>query len=66
MSEHERDRLRRLQDKFLALPLVREFVRNHGEHYPLFGAGTPCVKDVCQLLHPKYQHLFAGYLTYEG
>src|SRR5438045_1791331 len=44
MTEADRDRLRALQDRWLALRVIQSHIRNHGEDEPIAG-GTYATED---------------------
>ena len=52
MTRAERTELRRLQDRFLALPSARAWATAYGEDEPLCGRGRPSTAELRQHLYP--------------
>lgn len=71
MTMKERDELRALQDRFLALPVVRYQIDNYGEDQPLAGhfpGGNPwpTFREVRESLHPDLKGWFLDFFRDEG
>lgn len=65
MRQSERDQLRALQDKWLALPVVQNHIRTHGDHTLIFGfyaTEGPSYRDVQKMLYPELREWFADEL----
>lgn len=62
MTPEERDALRALQDRWLALPCIRRMVEQHGEDEPVAmgwpGKPWPTFGDVRELLLPELKEWF--------
>lgn len=63
MSEADRDRLRALQDKWLALPVMVNHIRNHGGHERIAGRESPTFDDARRLLLPEWEQWFRDFFT---
>jgi hypothetical protein len=58
----ERARLRALQDRFLADPLVRKQVEGWGEDHPVAFEGAPTFREVRETLLPRWEGWFREFL----
>jgi hypothetical protein len=65
MTGKQRDELRQLQDEFLALWPVREFVRVHGAGAPLW-VGGPSYLEVKLRLYPQWRGEFQWHVRQES
>jgi hypothetical protein len=65
VGSQQRDELRRLQDRFLGLWVVKEYARVHGTGYPLWQGG-PCFREVQTLLWPQWEAEFRWHLEQGG
>lgn len=63
MTAAERTDLRNLQDRFLELPIITNFVERNGEDQYIFEPGSPTIRQVRETLHPTYEHMFRQYVT---
>lgn len=65
LTKDERDELRTLQDRWLALPVVKHQIRLYGETEPIAGgypgARWPTYREVRELLHPDLREWFADF-----
>ena len=66
MTNKERDKLRKLQDKFLKLWLVRNYEKEMGDKKPLFGPGTPSTSDLRKCLYVEYKERMEQIMREEG
>jgi|GEM_PF-4282136 len=64
MTQAKRDRLRRLQDKFLVHPKVEKWVKIYGPN-ELFGPNTPSYEDLKNYLYPEYEERIRAFLGKE-
>ena len=65
MTAQQRDELRRLQDDFLAAPIIRMFARLYGLHAPLWPDG-PSYLDVKNKPLPEHRGIYENILRAEG
>lgn len=63
MTETDRDRLRALQDRWLALPSVKNHVRNHGEGERIAGPNSPTFAQVKTQLLPDWEQWLRDFFT---
>ena len=67
MTDKERDELRALQNKWLALSVVQHQIRNHGEDHQIAGAfyatDNPTFRDVKTKLFPRWREWFSDFFT---
>lgn len=63
MSDTDRQRLRDLQDRWLSLPVIRNHIRNHGEHQHIGNDDSPTFADVKAMLLPEWEQWFNDYFT---
>lgn len=63
MTTEDRERLRALQDKWLALPSVRNHIRNHGEHERIAGPTSPTFEDARTCVLPEWEQWFLDFFT---
>jgi len=62
MTQVKRDRLRKLQDKFLKHPHMTWFVRQYGKDEPVFGPGSPSAHHLQKFIHPEYEERIRAFL----
>lgn len=58
MEPRERNRLRALQDRFLASHKVKHFVESNGENAPVSIQGSPTFAQVKTMLFPSWEGFF--------
>ena len=58
MTSEERTRLRKLQDRWLALPVVQHQIRNHGAGEHIAGPDSPTYEDVRKIIYPAWREWF--------
>lgn len=64
MTDAERDSLRALQDRWLALPVVQHQIRNFGEAEPITGRpDAPTFCDVRAVLLPEWEEWFSDFFV---
>lgn len=63
MTAQERTRLRKLQDAFLALPIIRQFATENGDQVPITRPDGPTVDDLKRYLYPDDAGLFHRFTT---
>lgn len=63
MDDHERLRLRELQDRWLALLVIQNHIRNHGEHERIGWVDSPTFDEVKRLVMPEYEQWFKDFFT---
>ena len=63
LSDLDRDRLRALQDRWLALPVIVNHVRNHGDDTPIAGPDAPTFADVRRVLLPDWEEWFNDFFV---
>jgi hypothetical protein len=61
-GEVDRGKLRKIQDRLLAHPDVKSFVKEHGENKPLWEGG-PSHTALKQFIHPAHQSHIEAYLA---
>lgn len=63
MSDEDRDRLRALQDRWLALGVVQTQIRNYGEDESIVGVRgkRPTFADVRTLVLPDWEQWFGDF-----
>lgn len=70
MTAADRARLRRLQDRWLALACIRRQIERYGEDEPIQmgypGQPWPTFRQVRDLLHPDLESWFADYFREES
>jgi len=62
MTDTERDRLRAIQDKWLAHPLIKSHIAEHGEDGHIVTVDDPTYHDVRTTLLPAWEYWFMGFL----
>lgn len=65
MDESRRDQLRDLQDRWLALPVVRRQCANYGDDQEIAGPGSPSFAQVQHLLLPSWESFFQEFFDNE-
>ena len=55
LSMKERDKIRKVQDRLLSLPVVQKFVRDKGENTPLWEGG-PSAAQLRAMLYEKWTY----------
>jgi hypothetical protein len=65
-TDQERARLRALQDRFLADPLVRRQLDRWGEDHPVAFEGSPTFRGVRETLLPDWEGWFREFLGEGG
>lgn len=63
MSDHERTQCRETQDRWLDLPVIRNHIRNHGDHERIAGSDSPTFDEVRTLVLPEWQQWFRDFWT---
>ncbi len=63
MDDALRDRLRAIQDRWLALPVIRNHMRNHGDHTPIATPDSPTFDDVKRMVLPDWEQWFKDFFT---
>lgn len=58
MTDRERTKLRKLQDRFLGLAVTAHFIQRYGEDEAVFGPGSPTVRQIRGLLYASYERQF--------
>lgn len=67
MTDDDRKRLRRLQDRWLALPAVAYNIRTFGEDVRISGMpNAPTFRDVKEMILPEYEQHFREYFSDRG
>jgi len=65
LKPSERAKLRKLQDDFLSLPIVDEFIDKNGKEVALFGDPKrgPSYRDMLNQIYPEYENLISGLIN---
>lgn len=58
MTDADRDKLRTLQDAWLALPVVQNQTTNHGWDHGITEPGSPTFAQVRDMLYPAWEGFF--------